>query len=81
MTTVTICKVCEATMVGIVRQCPECGSEQMISLVHGLIAPLSTEQRLLRLERAYHAGHAHAELPDDEANGIVRCDCSPEARQ
>lgn len=76
----TVCKVCEAEYVGIVRQCPGCGSEQLTSAVHGTIAPLSTEQRLLRLERWVHSTHVWAECSDDAANGIVRCDCSPEAR-
>lgn len=38
------------------------------------------EDRITRLEAELHRGHRGAELPDDDANGIVRCDCSREAR-
>ena len=39
------------------------------------------EARQLKLERLIHrALHAAAELTDDAENGIVRCDCSEEAR-
>jgi len=49
MTTVTVCKVCEHECVGIVRQCPGCGSENLFSETRGTIGPLSTEQRLERI--------------------------------
>jgi hypothetical protein len=80
-TTITVCKVCEAELVGIVRQCPGCGSEQLSASVRGTIAPPDLRDRVLRLERLVHQTlHVPSECYDDAAVGIVRCDCSAEAK-
>lgn len=50
-------------------------SIDLLSLVERL------EVRIVRLEAELHASHRAAELPDDEANGIVRCDCPDETKR
>lgn len=44
MTIVTTCKRCGVSAVGIIRQCPECGGEDLTSETRGVIAYLRREE-------------------------------------
>src|SRR5258707_14240228 len=45
MTIRSQCRKCWRWLVGVVRQCPECGSDEMISQVSGVIEAKAWEER------------------------------------